>query len=113
MDNYIGKFDVQDVETHISETINDFKQKTISDGYDLIYNRGGINKNDGVIIYVKSDLQYSYEIHQIQDIGVVNMLIKYVDKTFNIIALYRSPSTSVDEFTHHLNIFLKQRQILI
>nr|CAH7738545.1 unnamed protein product [Callosobruchus chinensis] len=161
MDNYIGKFDVQDVETHISETINDFKQKTISDGmkfsifhsnirsisknldellillhdleanfhcivltetfqiynteiynipgYDLIYNRGGINKNDGVIIYVKSDLQYSYEIHQIQDIGVVNMLIKYVDKTFNIIALYRSPSTSVDEFTHHLNIFLKQK----
>ncbi|VEN58210.1 unnamed protein product [Callosobruchus maculatus] len=161
MDNYVRKFDVPGIETHISETINDCKQKIISDGmkfnifhnnirsisknldellillhelqanfhcivltetfqlyntdiynipgYDLIYNGGGINKNDGVIIYVKSDLQYSYEMHHIQDIEVVNMLIKYADKTFNIIPLYRSPSTSADEFTHHLNIFLKQK----
>nr|CAH7724562.1 unnamed protein product [Callosobruchus chinensis] len=84
MDNCIGKFDVQGVETHISKNLDEllillrcleanfhcilYNTKLYSiPGYNLIYNRGGTNKNNGVIIYVKSNLQYSYE-------GVVNML---------------------------------------
>lgn len=46
-------------------------------GYNIIYNEGEINKNDGVIIYIKTNINYNYEIVYIDQIKAINLTIQY------------------------------------
>lgn len=32
------------------------------DGYDLLYNEGDFNRNDGVVVYIRSSLSYNHKI---------------------------------------------------
>lgn len=45
------------------------------DGYDLIYNDGNLNKNDGVTVYVKNLLNYSSRIIHLANLKVVNLTL--------------------------------------
>lgn len=36
-------------------------------GYNIIYNEGSLNKNDGVVVLIKCSLNYSYKILDIGD----------------------------------------------
>lgn len=54
------------------------------DGYDIIYNYGDYNQNDGTVAYIKSNLCYTYEIGKINNIKTLNIKIK-LNKKSNIL----------------------------
>lgn len=76
-------------------------------GYDTIYNKGVINQNDGIIIYIKSDLEFSHKVIELENNNrIIEIILNCHHKTFLIIAIYRSPSNSPDEFINCLNNYL-------
>lgn len=75
-------------------------------GYDLLYNQGDFNKNDGVIIYIRSDLNYTYEVINIGEIKAIKLNLLMNNKIIQIVALYRSPSSCPLAFNYHLEQFL-------
>lgn len=85
-------------------------------GYSEIYNEGKVNKNDGVLIYVKQSLHHSFEIVELKNIkydsgktkiNIINLTININNKIMLITAAYRSPNTSADDFNRELNSFLQ------
>lgn len=81
------------------------------EGYDIIYNNGQYNQNDGIVIYIKNDLDYTYQIDTINNVSVINLNIQLSKYTINIIALYKSPSINSREFTSDLYQYLKTVKI--
>lgn len=77
------------------------------DDYDIIYNNGSFNQNDGVMIYIKNDLNYNYEIQKINNTAVINLNIKILNYKINVIAIYKSPAINSKEFTSDLHQYLK------
>ena len=78
------------------------------DGYDLIYNKGTFNQNDGVIIYIKSDLVYTHEIVQFPNNNkVIQLRLIYNNKKIIITAAYRSPSSCHIEFFANIKHLLE------
>lgn len=77
-------------------------------GFDLLYNRGNINKNDGVLIYIKNNIKYSHKIIDIGEISSMKLNI-FLENGGKIIltAIYRSPSTSPYKFNTHLLEYLR------
>ena len=75
-------------------------------GYDLLYNQGDFNKNDGVIIYIKSDLNYTYEVINIGVIKVIKLNLQIHNKTIQVVALYRSPLSCPITFNYQLEQYL-------
>lgn len=77
-------------------------------GYNVIYNEGNLNKNDGVIVYLKSNIEYSYEIINISEIKVLKIKIINDNKIIIITAAYRSPSTCLKSFNIGLLNYLSE-----
>lgn len=77
------------------------------EGYDVIYNEGRVNQNDGVVIYIRKDLNYIYEIVKFGEVNVVSSHIKYSNKNIHISAIYRPPSTHPNEFNKNLYNYLE------
>lgn len=50
--------------------------------YDTVYNQGEVYKNDGVLVFLKSQLNYRV---QIVSIGVIKCLRISISKKYNII----------------------------
>lgn len=71
-------------------------------GYDLIYNEGNINKNDGVIIFIRCNLEYNYEIKNIGDINVIKLEMTIQNEKIIVSCLYRPPSTCPYNFNREL-----------
>ncbi|KAJ8980516.1 hypothetical protein NQ317_007936 [Molorchus minor] len=46
-------------------------------GYDMLYNQGDYNQNDGVVAYIKSNLKYSYEIIPLNNTKILQIKIHY------------------------------------
>lgn len=79
--------------------------------YNLIYNEGDINKNDGIIIFIKDNYDYNYEIIPIDIIKCIYIKIRFDINTFmNILSIYRPPSTCPFKFTSNLNKFLENNK---
>lgn len=79
------------------------------EGYNMLYNYGNFNQNDGVVAYVKSDIYYEYSIITINNnnkIIHISLNLKEREK-INIMSVYRSPSTDPREFNYHLHNFLQ------
>lgn len=75
--------------------------------YDTVYNYGNINKNDGVVAFINSHLNYNVEII---NIGVVKCLRICINKQRNILyltVLYRPPSLNVAEFIGQFDNYLE------
>lgn len=68
------------------------------DGYTTLYNKGTINKNDGVIVYIKYNISYTYIIKNIGDIKTLEIITKLKNTDIMITAIYRSPSTCPKKF---------------
>lgn len=85
-------------ETWKLEDINFFKL----DGYDILYNEGCINKNDGVVIYLKNTINYSAQVVQIGEIRALQISFNIGNKSAIITALYRPPSINANLFLEHL-----------
>lgn len=79
-------------------------------GYDVLYNEGKVNRNDGVLIYVKSNIKYAYTIKLISETNAIKLNISLANKKINITALYRSPSTCPHNFNRHLLNYLNDEE---
>lgn len=79
---YPGEFHVIGLtETFTIPDLNLFK---IS-GYTCSYNYGNYNRNDGVIMYVREDLQFEEKIVSVGETRVLELDIKVMGKTIKII----------------------------
>lgn len=77
-------------------------------GYKLVYNEGRLNQNDGVVVYLKSVYEYTHKIIHLNDNRVIQIKIILGNKnTLVVNAIYRSPSTDLNEFNISLQEFLK------
>ncbi|KAJ8962757.1 hypothetical protein NQ318_001155 [Aromia moschata] len=79
------------------------------DGYNMIYNFGELNQNDGVVAYLKHDLEYTYQITKLnRTMKLLDIKIKTKSKNvINVAALYRSPSLEQYEFIQQLHKYLQ------
>lgn len=79
-------------------------------GYTTYYNHGGINRNDGVIILIKNNLNADVSIHHLDatKVSVIKITFEINKVTYGITGIYRSPQTSVDQFINDLNSYYSQ-----
>lgn len=92
LETYICGLSVQPMVIVCTETFNIRNPKLYSiDGYHIYHNNGSINKNDGTVIYVKSDIEHSVEIFTEDNmIKILNCNIKIGNNmSFSISAVYR------------------------
>lgn len=91
----------------LSETWNilDTSMFQIS-GYDILYNGGNYNKSDGVVVYVRDSLNYTYCVKNVANTSVMQINIEKGNKIIKVIALYKSPSINISAFNTDLKIFL-------
>lgn len=76
-------------------------------GYDVLYNQGKINKNDGVLVYIKNYISYKYSIVSIGELQAIKLhILLEEEKKMIITAIYRSPSTCPYEFNTQLLRYL-------
>lgn len=92
----------------LSETwkINEVSLYNI-DGYNIIYNEGEINQNDGLVIYIKTNYTFRQKILKIGDIKIIQVSTTFDGKKLIISALYRPPSTCVNNFNIQLSNYLQ------
>lgn len=77
-------------------------------GYKTLYNQGTFNQNDGVIIFVKTEIYSSHEIIKFDNSHLIKLKVNNNNKQIEINALYRSPSDTningfIDNLTQRLN----------
>lgn len=85
----IKKLDLPDIviltETFNISDINNYKIHN----YFSYYNYSKLNKNDGVIVYIKSNLKHNVKIIEIDNFKIIKLTIINGDRQININALYR------------------------
>lgn len=79
-------------------------------GYSLYYDEGNFNAFDGILIYTKNYLNVKICSLKLPTsyISLTKINLKINDVSYNIYALYRSPSSSVVMFLNDLEEFLDQ-----
>lgn len=75
-------------------------------GYNLIYNNGNYNQNDGTVIYVKSDIEFCFDIITLGDNKLIEVKASFQDKKIIILCFYRPPSSCPHEFNKNLKTYL-------
>lgn len=93
---YLGKsFDVIALsETNVIHNVCDFQLR----GYSLCYNESKINKCDGFIFYVRTDLLTNMEIIQINSSKFLIVYIKKCDKLLTVLGTYRCHDIKIPDF---------------
>lgn len=76
-------------------------------GYNMLYNEGNLNKNDGVVVFIKASLNYSYDIINIGEVKAIKVTVIKENKKIIITSVYRSPTTSIKLFNLGLLAYLK------
>lgn len=79
-------------------------------GYNVLYNEGYLNRNDGVIIFIKANIHYNYNIISIGETKALQLNILKNNKKVVVTAIYRSPSTCPEHFTTQLLRYLYQTE---
>lgn len=105
---YLSGFVVGPDVVVLSETfqINNVNRYKI-EGYDIIYNEGKINKNDGVVIYIKDTANYTSENITYNDLSFLR--IEMGTSSNGVIAIsgvYRPFDCSTEQFNNALNMYL-------
>lgn len=86
--------------------INNNCSNFLLDGYNTYYSEGNINKNDGVIAFVKSEFSQETRIVQIGKIQCLRVHIRKAEE-FCITVIYSSPSVSLDSFIEDFRSYLQ------
>lgn len=99
----------------LSETF-DLKDKDLQffniPGYNIFYNMGSINKNDGCVMYINSQINSQVNIIQISQINVIKAdLFNFGGKHITILATYRPPSSCPYAFNTSLDSYLRLNNI--
>lgn len=79
-------------------------------GYTSIYNSGDLNKNDGILVYVKNGIDLEYEFVKIGPVNAILFRLGFHSVRINILAVYRSPSLCPSEFITDLEKFLQKNR---
>lgn len=79
-------------------------------GYEIIYNAGNFNKSDGVVVYIKNNIKYSYSLVEINNINIIELSLKLENKKIKIYAIYRSPASCPFAFNNDLKTLLENSQ---
>lgn len=85
-------------------------------GYNLIYNEGDLNQNDGLVVYVKSAFSFEHNIISVGPTKVLKVAIGIHNNTrIVILACYRSPSQEnynpkIPEFINNLDTLLRNNR---
>nr|CAI5828906.1 unnamed protein product [Callosobruchus analis] len=78
-------------------------------GYNMVYNDGDHNKNDGVVVYIKNELSYVYETLYIGYCKALKIKLTLDDsKKIILTCIYRTPSGNEDMFVNDLGLYLNQ-----
>lgn len=97
------KFDVMMLsETQTIYNITDFNIK----GFKVFWNNGSVNKFDGCAIYVREEIYQEHSIVEVNNVKCLKVSILKNNKGVDIMGLYRSPSTSSEDFIIDLNNIL-------
>ena len=79
-------------------------------GYSPYYNHGDFNKNDGLIIFIKTEINTDITSTKLENSGVtvtkINLEINNI--SYGITTVYRSPNTNIQAFIQDVNEFLVQ-----
>lgn len=76
------------------------------DNYNIIYNKGTYNKNDGVVIYIKRGHQYESVIVPLGNISILEVTLEVNSKKIKIIGVYKSPIINCNDFNEQLRDYL-------
>lgn len=77
------------------------------DDYYMIYNEGDVNRNDGVVVYIKNGYDFNYSIVNIGGCKSVELEVKSkAEQNILISAIYRSPANDVNDFVVELRDYL-------
>lgn len=81
------------------------------DDYQVIYNEGDINQNDGVVVYVRRcHRDFKFEIKKIGDIKIINVILNTNGQRVLVTALYRPHATNPELFNENLRQFLTNQK---
>lgn len=77
-------------------------------GYTTYYNGGDYNQNDGTIIFIKSEINADIELNKLPNSQVSMNSVKFTTNNiaYQIITLYRPPSTNIHLFLRDLDEYL-------
>lgn len=91
----------------LSETfiINDTTNFSIK-GFKLFYNRSEFNKNDGLIAYVRNDINVNVSEIKFNEITTLRLEFQSGNITTGLTAVYRPPSTNIGLFMEDLGKYL-------
>lgn len=85
-------------------------------GYNILYNEGNVNKNDGVVVLIKEYLSYQHKVYKLKNIkyntNVIDLNLLEIEISINsrnvlLTCVYRSPNTCPNNFNKELSNYLK------
>ncbi|KAJ8979456.1 hypothetical protein NQ317_006770 [Molorchus minor] len=80
-------------------------------GYNIIYNDGNYNQNDGVVLLIKEGLHFDYKIDNLGPIKVIRAELKVFEHHVDILCLYKSPALDSNEFLSELEYYLEAKPL--
>lgn len=86
--------------------------KYVIDGYNLYFSMIKRNQNDGIIVFVKQNLNVDFFEYDCPEANIAKLSIKTFSKQIYIFCMYRSPSAVVDNFNDTLKIILRENKLI-
>lgn len=80
------------------------------DGYDIIYNHGNNNRNDGILIYIKKYFKYNFSVIEIAETKALEVNTLENENEITLTVIYRSPNTCPKRFNSDLLTYLKNKK---
>lgn len=77
-------------------------------GYKTIYNKANLNRNDGLLVFLRKDMDFTHKIITLGEIKSIAMSISGAN-ALTLTALYRSPQTCVKNFNKEVYTYLEKR----
>lgn len=77
-------------------------------GYNLIYNQGQFNQNDGTVIYLKNNISFKHSIISKRGINFLRADIGH--ENICITACYRSPASNINDFLQSIQEYFEEDQ---
>ena len=75
--------------------------------YNFLYNASNINRNDGTAVFIRSNLDYQYDICNIGLIKSIQIKLNLNQTDFFITAIYKSQDVNCNEFIENLDVYLR------
>ncbi|KAJ8969378.1 hypothetical protein NQ317_000723 [Molorchus minor] len=80
--------------------------------YTTIYNEASYNQCDGTIIFIRNNIEHvDFNFQKISDISLINLTFCLNNKLCNIYAMYRPPSTNINDYIDALEIYLQHQNL--